>query len=154
MRTLRTSRHSKRTIALAIGFVVVASALILSRQQQEELVVLAGQASVIDGDTLRVAGQKVRLQGLAAPEMDRAGGQAAKDAMIEIIAGRPVSCQLDGTKTHDRVVGVCSIGDRDVAAELVSRGLARDCPRFSGGRYRDLEPASARILPLPHYCSP
>jgi len=91
----------------------------------------------------------VRLQGLAAPEMTQAGGQAAKEALIEIIAGRPVSCDLDGTKTHDRIVGICTIAGRDVAAELVSQGLARDCPRFSGGRYKELEVPGAERLPLP-----
>jgi len=77
-----------------------------------------------------------------------------EDAMIEIIAGRPVSCELDGTKTHDRIVGICTIAGRDVVAELVSRGLARDCPRFSGGRYKELEVPGAERLPLPGYCSP
>jgi len=43
---------------------------------------------------------------------------------------------------------------KQVAEELVKRGLARDCERFSGGRYKELETPSARLLPLPPYCSP
>jgi len=134
-------------IAVAVA---VAALLVANRQES----VLAGQASVVDGDTLRVAGQKVRLQGLAAPELDEPGGQAAKNALIELIRGQHITCELDGTRSYDRVVGICYAGGQDLAAELVKWGLARDCPRYSGGRYRELEPASARGLPLPAYCAP
>lgn len=153
MSRLSTSRHSRRPIVLALGLILIAGALFVAKRQ-EEPDVLAGQASVIDGDTLRVAGRKVRLQGLAAPELHEAGGQAAKDAMIEIVKAQQVSCELDGTESHDRVVGICYAPGKDVAAELVIRGLARDCERFSGGRYRELETASAQNLLLPHYCFP
>jgi endonuclease YncB( thermonuclease family) len=129
---------------------VVAAVLISTRQEN----VLAGQASVIDGDTIRVAGQKVCLQGLAAPELDESGGLEAKNAMIELVRNQRVTCELDGTTSYDRVVGVCYAAGQDVAAKLVMRGLARDCPRFSGGRYGGLEPASAEALPLPGYCVP
>jgi endonuclease YncB( thermonuclease family) len=136
-----------------IGLALIAAAVLLVREQGEPEV-LAGQASVIDGDTLRVAGQKVRLQGLAAPEISEAGGHKATAALIQIVKGQRVSCELDGTKSHDRVVGICYVEGRDVAAELVKHGLARDCERFSGGRYRELETPSGRLLPLPFYCAP
>jgi endonuclease YncB( thermonuclease family) len=132
-------------VALAIGAVLVSN---------REGNVLAGQASVIDGDTLRVAGQKVRLQGLAAPELDEPGGDAAKNAMIELVRGQHVTCELDGTTSYDRVVGICYAAGQDLAAELVKWGLARDCARYSGGRYRELETASGKGLPLPGYCVP
>jgi len=153
MSAQRTSRSSKLAIPLAFGFLLIVGALFIARQQTEPNV-LAGQASVIDGDTIRVAGQKVRLQGLAAPELNEPGGQASKNAMIEIVKGQQVSCELDGTATHDRVVGICYVAGRDVAEELVRRGLARDCPRFSRGRYRELETAAGQGLPLPGYCIP
>ena len=111
-------------------------------------------ARQIFGLKKRTAGQKVRLQGLAAPELSETGGHVATAALIQIVKGRQVSCELDGTVTHDRVVGICYVEGKDVAAELVKRGLARDCERFSGGRYKELETASARLLPLPPYCGP
>jgi len=153
MGAIGTSRYSKLAILVAFGFLLIVGTLFIARQQPEPDI-LAGQASVIDGDTIRIAGQKVRLQGLAAPEMDEPGGQAAKNAMIQIVKGQQVSCELDGTTTHDRVVGICYAAGRDVAEELVRRGLARDCPRFSRGRYKDLETVAAQSLPLPGYCAP
>jgi endonuclease YncB( thermonuclease family) len=152
MSVRRTSRYNRRNIVLLVGVVLVAGAWLMATQQGKPDV-LAGQAAVIDGDTLRVAGEKVRLQGLAAPELDERGGQAARDALVDIVKGHRVSCELDGTVSHDRVVGICYVAGRDVAERLVRLGLARDCERFSGGRYRALEPASARNLPLPGYCT-
>jgi endonuclease YncB( thermonuclease family) len=74
--------------------------------------------------------------------------------MIELVRIQRVGCEPDGTTSYDRVVGVRYAAGQDVAAELLRRGLARDCPRYNGGRYRDLETASATGLSLPGYCEP
>jgi hypothetical protein len=44
---------------------------------------------------------------------------------------------------------------------MVHRGVARDCPRFSQGRYAEAEGQAAaqgatisRVYPLPGYCRP
>jgi hypothetical protein len=47
----------------------------------------------------------------------------------------PPRCELDGERTYDRCVGICYLQDEDISEGMVRRGLARDCPRFSGGRY-------------------
>lgn len=101
----------------------------------------------------------IRLQGLAAPESDALGGPEATAAMRRMVDGRTVRCELDGERTYDRCVGICYLGELDIAEELVRMGLARDCPRFSGGRYADAERAAevdgASIREsylLPGYC--
>jgi endonuclease YncB( thermonuclease family) len=77
---------------------------------------LSGRAVVTDGDTLRVAGRAVRFQGVAAPERSEKGGAAATAFVRRMAAGREVTCELDGTRTRGRVVGVCRVGGRDVAS--------------------------------------
>jgi hypothetical protein len=52
-------------------------------------------------------------------------------------------CELDGERTHDRCAGVCYLNGTDIAQVMVRQGLARDCPRFSGGRYAAAEPQAA-----------
>jgi micrococcal nuclease len=119
-----------------------------------------GQVTFVrDGDTIEVRGSPIRLNGLAAPEWDEPGGDAAMAAMIELVAGRTLRCELNGERTHDRCVGVCYLEDVDISAEMVRRGVARDCPRFSGGRYRVIEAQAAadgatigRTYRLPGYC--
>jgi len=62
-------------------------------------------------------------------------------------------CELTGEKTHDREVGACYLDDgTDIGAAIIAEGLARDCPRFSGGRHEACETEKSRTLPLPGYC--
>ena len=74
--------------------------------------------------------------------------------MHRLVDGRTVVCDLTGEKTHGREVGVCRVGGQDVGAEVIKAGLARDCPRFSGGRYGSLDQPAAAALPFPGYCVP
>jgi micrococcal nuclease len=121
---------------------------------------LTGQVTFVrDGDTIEVGGLPIRLNGLAAPEWDEPGGDAAMDAMLGLVGGRTLRCELNGERTHDRCVGVCYLDGADVSAEMVRRGVARDCPRFSGGRYHVIETQAAadgatigRTYRLPGYC--
>jgi micrococcal nuclease len=114
---------------------------------------------VRDGDTIVVGSMPIRLNGLAAPEWDEPGGDAAMDAMLELVEGRTLRCELNGERTHDRCVGVCYLEGVDISAAMVAAGVARDCPRFSGGRYQQAEAQAAaagarigRTYRLPGYC--
>ena len=121
---------------------------------------LAGRAHVLDGDTIAVGGIHVRLKGVAAPEVahfgepGEAGGKEAQKFMVELVEGQTVVCDLTRERTHGRRVGWCYRDGQDVAEALIGAGLARDCPRYSSGRYAAFEPPSARELPLPGYCRP
>lgn len=112
---------------------------------------------VIDADTLRLAGTKIRLNGIAAPEHGHPAYRKGKIFVRRLLRqSESITCNLMGEQTHDREVGYCfAIMDGkkvDIQAEVVSAGLARDCRRYSGGRYRRLEGGEARGLPLPGYC--
>ena len=103
---------------------------------------------VIDGDGLVVDGTEIRLCGIDAPEARRPGGPEATVRLRELVEGRMVRCVrvgegsvCDGRSretSYDRVVATCFVGGRDLAADLVRGGYARDWPRFSGGAYGGL----------------
>ena len=107
----------------------------------------AGQrVSVHDGDTLRVDGQRWRLWGVDAPELDQTCGrqpcgEQARDALSDLVAGHVVVCEARG-RSYDRLVGVCSAGGIDLGAAMVRKGWALDYRRFSGGAYNVLESAA------------
>nr|WP_249145995.1 thermonuclease family protein [Bradyrhizobium diazoefficiens] len=106
---------------------------------------LIGQASVIDGDTLEIHGTRVRLWGIDAPESSqlcrgedslqyRCGAKSAND-LDAFIGGRPVACTAVDRDRYGRTVARCEVAGVDLAAWLVSNGLALDWPRYSHRRY-------------------
>jgi endonuclease YncB( thermonuclease family) len=96
---------------------------------------IVGKAWVIDGDTIDVAGYRIRLQGIDAPESNQtctdAGsrawlcGRAATRELIDHLAGRQLKCETSGLDRYRRVLAVCALPDgSDVNAWMVQQGWA------------------------------
>lgn len=116
-----------------------------------------GTAYVRDADTIVVAGTPVRLNGVDAPEISTRYGRTATAFLERLLRGEEVVCELNGERSYDRWIGTCYIsvdGEwTDIGAIVIANGHALDCRRYSGGRYRSLEPAGARSrLPQASYC--
>lgn len=108
---------------------------------------------VRDVDTIEVKNLPVRLNGIDGPEQNEKGGRTAKIWMQKLVLHRPLKCYLTGDKTYDRWVGTCYLaGYRDIGALAIAAGMARDCPRYSGGKYAEYETAESRRLPQHSYC--
>lgn len=99
---------------------------------------------VRDVDTIVVAGTPIRLNGIDGPEISTRVGKEAKYFMQRLVGGKVVKCDLTGERTYDRWVGVCYLEGQDIGAIAISSGMALDCARYSGGRYRNLETRAAR----------
>ena len=135
-------------LKLALAFILIASSAFA------DPTILTGTVTKVrDGDTIEVGKTPIRLNGVSAPEMNEPLGPQSKAFMTDLVMGKRVRCELDGSKTHDRFVGVCYLDVQDIGARVVANGLALDCPRFSGGRYAEyeVEEAAARMK-LPGYC--
>ena len=107
---------------------------------------------VRDIDTIEVNGRAIRLNGVDGPELNERSGRAGKQWMQKLVLRKPVKCSLTGVKTYDRWVGTCYLGDNDIGALAISAGLARDCPRYSRGKYASFETQASRRLPQHGYC--
>jgi endonuclease YncB( thermonuclease family) len=117
---------------------------------------LVGRASVIDGDTLDIHGQRIRLWGVDAPESGQqchiAGkpwrcGQQAALSLSDLIGKQTVACVERDRDRYGRIVAKCSVAAQDVGAWLVSNGWALDYSNYSEGHYssHQASAASARL---------
>ncbi|WP_188394034.1 excalibur calcium-binding domain-containing protein [Mesorhizobium sp. SARCC-RB16n] len=99
---------------------------------------IAGVASVIDGDTIEIHGQRIRFNGIDAPESrqycdDAKGfeypcGRRSAEALDSFLAAsRPVRCTFVDWDRYHRFVGDCRRADgASVAAWMVEHGQALD----------------------------
>ena len=101
---------------------------------------ITGTASVIDGDTIEIHGQRIRLFGIDAPESGqtclRDGqpwrcGQQAGLALAEKIGRASVRCEERDRDRYGRIVAVCFTQGVDLNRWLVANGLAMAYRRFS-----------------------
>lgn len=129
----------------------------------ETKAVISGIAKIRDGDGILFGELEIRLRGIAAPEFNKKkkeiGGSESKDNLRKLINDKFVICHLDGTTTRKRPVGICYVNGVEVNHHQVKTGHARDCPRFSKGRYREAELTAQKAgnnlsstYKLPDYC--
>ena len=95
---------------------------------------------VIDGDTIDLDGQHIRLHGIDAPEKMqpcfRNGvswmcGQAATKHLKDFLRDRAVRCDIRGKDRYRRSIGVCFAGIVNINAYMVSSGFAMAYWRYS-----------------------
>jgi endonuclease YncB( thermonuclease family) len=106
---------------------------------------LVGVASVVDGDTIEIHGERIRIFGIDAPESAqlcrgndsltyRCGARAANE-LDKLVEQRQVICRTTGQDIYRRYVAICWTGGMDIGEWLVRNGLALDWPKYSNGRY-------------------
>jgi len=108
---------------------------------------LAPEASAIDGDTLRIGEEVVRLEGVDAPEMkqtcqDSAGkeyrcGRVAKAELERLLTTSP-ECAKSGQDRYGRTLAYCVVAGIDINREMVRLGWALAFVKYND-RYADDE---------------
>jgi endonuclease YncB( thermonuclease family) len=145
-RRVRLSSGWRYSVVTALLFLL--AMVLAARLEQVAERNLAGSATVNDGDTVTLAGERIRLRGIDAPELEqicRAGGgeyfcgREARRALIDLVAGRAISCSGWERDRYRRLLAICRAGDIELNAALVERGWA-----VSYGDYADLERTAQR----------
>lgn len=119
----------------AIGLIHGTSRVLAQSTQIE------GIAEIVDGDTLTLGGQAIRLHGIDAPEAgqrcQRASGtewrcgREAINHLASLAEGRTLVCRGDTFDDFDRLIGTCTADGADVSAQMVRDGMAWAFVRFS-----------------------
>jgi len=102
---------------------------------------ITGRAYVVDGDTLRIAGTEIRLEGIDAPEIgqmcaDAPGrtfdcGRMVRRRLWDMVRGLPVTCAPAGADRYGRTLAHCEVNGLEINEALVDAGLARAFVRYS-----------------------
>jgi len=102
---------------------------------------LVGRVSVVDGDTLEMHGNRIRLHGIDAPESGQSCtdeenktyrcGQLSANRMASYVSGKAVYCEILDKDRYGRLIAACSVNDVDVNQLLVSEGWALAYRQYS-----------------------
>jgi endonuclease YncB( thermonuclease family) len=96
---------------------------------------IAGPPRIIDGRTLEVAGQRIRLFGIDTPDLDQVCehggrqyqcGSVARAALWDLVAGLDVSCTLEAEAPGPggSIAAICTAAGRSLNENMVQAGWA------------------------------
>jgi len=98
---------------------------------------IIGKAQVIDGDTIKINGKKIRLFGIDAPEKNQICskknsnsyncGLASTKFLKEIIKNEKIECTYKNLDRYGRILGICG----DINGKMVEFGHAVAYVRYS-----------------------
>jgi endonuclease YncB( thermonuclease family) len=101
---------------------------------------IQGVASVIDGDTLEIHGERIRIEGVDSPESDQVClrgeskwpcGRHAAGALDDLLRDKTVSCLVIGKDKYRRNLGECRAGSTDIGDWMVRQGWAIAYRKYS-----------------------
>jgi endonuclease YncB( thermonuclease family) len=80
-----------------------------------------GQIQIVDGETLRIAGQVVRLDGIAAPARDSDGARAAIQNLARLVRDERVECRITGAERGGRLIADCRNESTNLSSALAAQ---------------------------------
>ena len=107
--------------------------LLAARLDRVETRSLQGRVTVNDGDSITLGIERIRLRGIDAPEFDQSCrkdgadypcGRRARESLVKLIGGRPVSCAGWERDKYDRLLATCMADGSDLNRSQVEAGWA------------------------------
>ena len=101
---------------------------------------LSGPARVVDGDTIELEGERIRLHGIDAPEgrqscsvdgTEYPCGNMATAHLVNLTLGKHIECDGQERDRYKRLVAVCYANGVDLNGALVRAGWAVAYRRYS-----------------------
>ena len=108
-----------------------------------------GVAKVVDGDSIKINGMKIRLFGVDAPEKNQICkknwlsisfftlskeyycGKVATKKLKKFISNKKVKCVGNKTDKYSRLIAICYVRNKDINMWLVRNGFAVSYKRYS-----------------------
>ena len=118
-------------------------------------VALADNFKVVDGDTIVLNGEKIRISGIDTPELKQtclqddqevACGMFAKMLLIKKIGNHSPECISEGKDAYKRILAECFVNGESLSKFLVRSGYAFAYRKYSTKFIQDEEFAKANKL--------
>ena len=143
----------QKTLIFRLLFIFVFSLVLSPVVQSQKLI--TGKAKVIDGDTIHIGNNKIRLHGIDAPEQKQTctieGNEwnCGLDAMIflsNLINKKSVSCKINDIDRYKRFVAICFIDNININQLMIISGWAIAYRYYSKDFIKDEEIAKKNKL--------
>ena len=127
----------------------LASVLFASMSQAQTI---EGYPRVIDGDTLDIQGQRIRIANIDAPESKQTCslngsayycGKTSTQFLRSFIGGSKATCKVISKDRYKRFISTCYVRETDIGAVMVAEGHAVAYLRYSRA-YKPLQDAAER----------
>ena len=110
---------------------------------------ISGEVEVIDGDTVKINGKKIRLFGIDAPEKNQICkknwlsvsfftfnknyycGKVTTKKLKKFILNKEVKCIGNQIDRYNRLIAICYVRSKDINMWLVRNGLAVSYKKYS-----------------------
>ncbi len=96
-----------------------------TRSRHEINVLSTLQVRTIDGDTIRVGGERIRLRGIDTPELSELEGPAAKRRLEELLRSGSIRIVPHGRDVYNRLLADVFVNEQNVAETLIMEGYEK-----------------------------
>ena len=125
-----------KKLSLNLNSLIFILLAISSYALSSEKNVAIGKASIIDGDTIIIKGEKIRFAGIDTPERNKVGHEFSKKKLKQKIGNNVVVCIREpNLDPWGRTVAECFIGYDSISSYMVKNGYACDYIKYSKKKY-------------------
>ena len=137
-----------KKLGLNLNSFLIIYFFIFSSAFSSEKNIAIGQASIIDGDTIIIKGEKIRFAGIDTPERNKIGHIFSKIKLKQKIGKNIVVCIRESNlDPWGRTVAECFIGYESISSYMVKNGYACDYVKYSKKKYaKEQEYAKSKKL--------
>lgn len=114
-----------------------------------DMLVIEGDAQVIDTTTVEIWGQRIHLSGISAPDPSSPEGESGTRFLQRFLAGVRLRCEVQEASFSTEMVGHCFAANVDIAEPLVRMGYAQKLGAIPVGKRDRTDDAKQRRLADP-----
>lgn len=96
-----------------------------TRSRQELRLLSTLLVRVVDGDTIRVGNERIRLRGIDTPELSELEGPAAKRRLEELLRSGSIRIEPRGRDVYNRLLADVFVNEQNVAEILRNEGFSK-----------------------------